>query len=970
MLPSAAGLLWLCTPEGLVRFDGYHFRIFGPDQGLPSRNIIDMATAHDGGFWILSERGLCRLAAQSKAGEPCRLLEADNKAGPFDGGMILVTGKGDTWVTSPTALFHVSADGRRLERSTFKAPPYTVFYAIAEGWDGSLLVSTDQALYEWRNGHAPRNLTQSVGPIGVLSYYRWTADEYWLGTTAGFFRLHRNAGDFSLKFEENIKLNRAGGGINAVIRRNDGTVWIAGNGIARVDAGAGGDLVIRDTYTAADGLPTTGIVGLVEDAQGNLWGGTEGSGIFRIQQSGFISYSTLDGLGSARIAALLEDSHGRLCVITSWTGGPEVLVQHGDKFLRIPVRHPDSIQYFGWGWNQYVVAARDGSWWFPSGAGIMHYPALLRTEDLAHTDPVVYNEQSPLGCREIFRAWEDPAGDVWITCANPESGAIRWQRRTGTFRRWTEADGLPHDSAPMAYRAGPQGTIWMATNRLAIRFRNERFEAFPLASGNRAAYVRDMLVDSAGRVWLATQHAGVYRCDNPNDATPVFRNYSVAQGLSTDYVSSLVEDGAGYIYAGTARGVDRIDPQAPIGSHRIRHFTAADGLPESEENTALRDRRGHLWFGTLAGLAEFDPGKSARHAAPQIYLTRVRVRGEDVPLPWEGAQQFSLQLPPDRNQVEIEYSAINLASPESLLYQYRLKGNDNDWTEPVERLDVNYASLPSGPFHFEVRAVDADGQVSQQVAALDFTIAVPVWRRWWFLSTLVMIVTAAIIQLYNYRVRQLLALERLRTRIATDLHDDIGASLTQISILTELARRGSAPHVLSDVANIARGLVSDMSDIVWAVNPRHDRFEGLVHRMRRFASDVLGGADIDLDFQTEGLPADVAVPLDARRPLYLVLKEAVNNVARHSRAGKAVIRLELVQGDLKLTVSDDGKGFDPSQSHSGEGLVSVARRMREIGGTATWESQPGGGTRFTAVLPLPGRSSLHELIGFPGRVRR
>jgi signal transduction histidine kinase len=132
----------------------------------------------------------------------------------------------------------------------------------------------------------------------------------------------------------------------------------------------------------------------------------------------------------------------------------------------------------------------------------------------------------------------------------------------------------------------------------------------------------------------------------------------------------------------------------------------------------------------------------------------------------------------------------------------------------------------------------------------------------------------------------------------------------------------------------------------------------------------LGGADIDVEFETAGLPADVAVPLEARRPLYLVLKESVNNVARHSGAGKATIRLELVEGNLKLTVIDDGRGFDAAGAHAGEGLVSVARRMREIGGTATWESQPGSGTRFTAVLPLPVRKALHELIGFPGRVRR
>jgi ligand-binding sensor domain-containing protein/two-component sensor histidine kinase len=967
MLPSATGLLWLCTPEGLVRFDGYKFRVFGPEQGLPSRNVVDMVAARDGGFWLLTERGLCRLPPGSKIGEPCRLLDADPTATPFDGS-IFQSERGDTWVSSLRALFHVSGDGRRLERCNFRQPPHQVIVAIADGWDGSLLVATDMKLLEWRPGGEARNLTESLGPIGILCFYRRNAGEYWLGTTAGLYRMWRNGSATVLKHE-----GLAGDGlsrINAMVRRRDGTVWIAGTELRRIDIGPDGDIVTHDRYSPADGLPTVGIAGMVEDAQGNLWGSTEGSGIFRIQESGFTSYSARDGLGSGRIAEIMEDSRGRLCVVPSWERGPEILVEDGGEFRRVPIRHPESIVYFGWGWNQFVVAARDGSWWVPTGSGILKYPRLERTESLARTTPVLYDEHSALGCKEIFRAWEDPSGDVWITCVSPEAAPIRWQRRTGTFQRWTEGDGMPRDTAPLVYRAGPQDTVWMATASLAIRFRQGRFESFTLAPGRRAPYVRDMLVDSAGRIWFASQHSGLFRCDNPNDAAPAFGNYTVADGLSTDYVSSLVEDAAGYIYAGTARGVDRIDPQAPIGSRRIRHFTAADGLPESQQNTAMRDRQGHLWFGTLAGLAEFDPSKSAHHPAPEVYLTRVRVRGEDVPLPWDGAPKLSLGLPSDRNQVAIEYSAIDLSSPESLLFQYRLLGTDTAWSDPLERLDVNYARLPSGPFHFEVRAMDAGGQVSQQTAGFDFNIAVPLWRRWWFLSGMALLLAAGIMQLYNYRVHQLLAMERLRTRIATDLHDDIGASLTQISILTELARRGSAPQVLSDVANIARELVSDMSDIVWAVNPRHDRFEGLVHRMRRFASDVLGGADIDLEFETDGLPAGVAVPLDARRPLYLVLKEAVNNVARHSGARKATIRLELTHGDLKLGVSDDGRGFDPAKSHSGEGLVSVARRMREIGGAATWDSKPGSGTRFTAVLPLRIRTHLHELMGLPGRARR
>jgi signal transduction histidine kinase len=435
------------------------------------------------------------------------------------------------------------------------------------------------------------------------------------------------------------------------------------------------------------------------------------------------------------------------------------------------------------------------------------------------------------------------------------------------------------------------------------------------------------------------------------------------EGLSSDAVSSLVEDAAGFIYGGGARGVDRIDPRAPSGTPRVRHFTVAEGLPDSEQNTAFRDHHGHLWFGTLRGLAEFDPSKVVKQSPPEAYLMRLRVRGEDVPLPWEGARTLSFDLAAERNQIEVEYAGVGIHAPESLRYQYRLGGVDREWSNPVQQLSVNFASLPSGLFHFEVRAVDSEGQFSPKPAGFEVFIQAPVWRRWWFVAAIAALLATAVFTLYNYRVSQLLAMERLRTRIATDLHDDIGASLTQISILSELARRRSTPQVLLDIANIARGIVAEMSDIVWAVNPRHDRFEELVHRMRRFASDVLGGADIELKFETEKLPADVAVPLDARRPLYLIFKEAVNNVARHSGATEANIRLELNHHVLLMTVEDNGCGFDPAPRYSGEGLTSIARRMRNLGGSAVWDSGPGVGTRFKASLPLPQRTSLHELMG-------
>jgi signal transduction histidine kinase len=409
--------------------------------------------------------------------------------------------------------------------------------------------------------------------------------------------------------------------------------------------------------------------------------------------------------------------------------------------------------------------------------------------------------------------------------------------------------------------------------------------------------------------------------------------------------------------------VDRIDPRAPIESRRIRHFTVADGLPDSENNVAYRDRNGHLWFGTLHGLAEFDPSKAAPRRPPEVYVTRVRVRGEDLPVPWEGTRALSFGLSANRNQVEIEYGGLDLRAPNSLHYQYRLGRRDSPWSEPVEELNVNYASLPWGTSRFEVRAIDADGQVSPQAAGIDLMVQYPIWLRWWFVTTVACAIAAIVALVYNYRVRHRLALERLRTRIATDLHDDMGASLSQISILSELARKGSAPQALTDIAEIARTMVADMSDIVWAISPKHDRLDGLIHRMRRFAGDTLGGTNIDLNFETEHLSGDSAIPLEIRRPLYLVFKEAVNNVARHSGASKANIHLDQDRNFLKLMVEDDGRGFDPQRRYDGDGLTSIAGRLAGIGGSAEWDSRPGMGTRFTAIFPLRPQFSLHELRG-------
>jgi len=466
------------------------------------------------------------------------------------------------------------------------------------------------------------------------------------------------------------------------------------------------------------------------------------------------------------------------------------------------------------------------------------------------------------------------------------------------------------------------------------------------------------LIDRLGRVWIATARDGLLRCDNPQSSHPVFVRYTTRDGLLTDSMRSLTEDDQGFIYAGTVRGVERIDPRfSGDGHQRIMHFTSTDGLPEAEQSVAFRDSGGHLWFGTLAGIAEFTPSEQKRSTPPQAYITRVRIRGEEIPLPVNGALDLGLHLGASGNQLEIEYVGVDLRSARTLRYQYRLGGIDTQWSELKEQRTVNYARLPGGSFRFEVRAVNAELQFSLHPAAIELNVDAPLWQRWWFVASILAAVAAIVQAAYRYRVNQLLELERIRTRIATDLHDDIGATLSQISILSEVARRGSAPEILGEIADISRVAVQDMSDIVWSVSPRHDGMESLVHRMRRFAADTLGAADIELDFQVLNLPDDIDVALAIRRPLYLIFKEIINNIARHSGARRATVTLHVDRSYLRIDISDDGRGFDLTAQANGEGRSNVARRTRDLGGHAAWDTAPGAGTRFSAALPLkPPRS--------------
>ena len=726
------------------------------------------------------------------------------------------------------------------------------------------------------------------------------------------------------------------------------------------------------SYTQANGLSDKEIVSIAEDRDHNLWIGTSFGGVMRLAANGWTTYDAADGLGAASIGTIIEDPAGALIV---GDGEAHLNSFDGRRFTATRLTLPRGISYWGWGWYQVTFRDSTGEWWMPTGEGLIRYPKLTSLDQITSAPPkAIYTTRDGLPSNEVFRLFEDTRGDIWISTIGTSNGALtRWERATETFHPYTLGDGIPA-TAPTAFCEDASGNLWIGfyTGGL-LRYSGGRFTAFTSADGVPQGFVRGIYRDHAGRLWVATGEGGVARLDDPAAEHPHIIAYSTAEGLSSNQATCVTEDNWGMIYVGTGRGLDKLDP---VTGH-IKHYTTADGLATSFINVSLRYSDGSLWFGTPQGLSRLTPQPEPATQPPPILITGLRVAGVTYPLSELGAATIAVpELASDQNNIEIEFAGLSFAVGGSLRYQYKLEGASSQWSAPTDQRTITYPNLAAGSYGFFVRAVSSDGTVSESPASVSFRVLRPVWQRWWFVSMMLIITAIPLITVARYRRQRLRAvrdaegalrrsreerlieLEQVRRRIATDLHDDIGSSLSQIFLLSEVVRQrigsDSADIVepLSMISSASNEMVSSMSDIVWAINPQKDHLRDVTHRMRRFASDTFATRDIAFKFSAPDDEADIRLGANIRREVFLVFKESVNNLVKHSACTEAQVVFEITDGFLLLRVIDNGIGFDSSTDSDGHGLLSMRERASSIGGQFDLASKVGQGTTITLCVEL------------------
>ena len=945
------GFLWVATEGGLSRFDGEQFIGFGTADGLRGQVIHDLAIGGDGTYWVATDKGLFAFRPREAAPAGRLFFEVPLEGVPERDGphRVLVDRSSVVWVGTFGRVWRLTSVGRDFRVDPVELPELNSrVQSLAEDptgavWIGSHLNGLFRVSPDGRVDHCHRTVT---GADFVRAFLFpgdgsvWTAyfggvamfDRPPFGDPPPTPRLYGSAEGLEIDTED-------------LFAAADDRVLVATTvGITELRRIAPGskDWQLGPTLDRRTGLPADGVRMIARDPWGNLWVAMLTRGLVKLMQNGFSSVPDTERVGSA-IVDLANDRDGRIVALAA-KGAKALTVYQPEGQSPGPFRVslPPATGYIGWGDEQKLLVDHVGSWWIASGSGLLRYddPRRLGARRVEQPPDAVYGMQEGLSGIEVFVLFEDARGDVWISAQPRRAGASavsKWSRATGRIDSFP-ASAVGTTALAVRFLQTRDGSLWIRFYDGSLqRVRDGRFQPITIE-----ADTAEMLEDAQGRLW--TIGASLRVCQAPAAAQPSFAKVDLPAGDDGVVFRCAVEGRDARLWLGTNQGIVSYHP----GTGQVRRFTVDDGLVGNSISLCHRDGSGALWFSDKSGLSKLEAKDATASSLPPARLREIRIAGEAVPLPSLGSSSAGpLRIPAERRRLSVEFFAVHDGSGSPVRFQYRLEGSDREWSTPTRNRRVEYGQLAPGGYRFLVRTVSEDGKPSDAPAVVSLDVLAPLWQRGWFLALCVVAATGIGYSLHRVRVARAIALERVRTRIATDLHDDIGSSLSQIAILSQLAAR--RPELQQRITALAGEVIDAMSDVVWAISPRWDTLAALVTRMRRFASELFPDESVALELH---LPdgGDERIDPQLRRQLYLVFKEALHNVRRHAEARCVRVELGREGKEWVLHVEEDGRGFDPDRESEGHGLRSMRQRAERVGGRLDVRSSPEG-TRLTLRIP-------------------
>jgi two-component sensor histidine kinase/streptogramin lyase len=610
--------------------------------------------------------------------------------------------------------------------------------------------------------------------------------------------------------------------------------------------------------------------------------------------------------------------------------------------------------------------------WLGGVAGVASYNPFTKESRQYH----LHNDSSDIRNELTIGIAEDKNGKYWAVnfgggfySFDPVSGYAR----EIDVREETDAKGitglgeLVSDSKGLLHIYGVDGgfiTFDPATEKFKV-YSHDPADSTSVSHQHCHSFIETQ----TGLIWFATEGGGI---NVFNPATGKFKAFTTKDGLSDNLVICMVKDKHGNFWAGTGPTCKisffspPADPFVPGCRVKFRNYDRSDGLPFSTFAlfSSYCDGDGTLYFGTQGGgLVSFHPDSlKDNDFIPPIRITEFSLNNKPVSisdsnsvlkLPIEYTRTITLNY--RQNIVSFAFAALNYIHPEKNSYAYKLENYDKDWiyTDASKRF-ANYTNLDPGEYTFKVKGSNNDGVWNETPTEIRIIITPPFWQTIWFKILLVLAAIAIAYTFYRYRVAQILLLQRIRNKIAADLHDDIGSTLNSIALYSDLAKKQPAQRdrALDMIGESARKIIDSMSDIVWMINPKNDSFDKIIFRMRSLTHDLLRTKKIDCQFKYDETLNEMSLPMGIRRNIYLIFKEALNNMIKYSNATRASVKMLYESKNIVLLISDNGIGFDHSLSHNGNGISNMVQRAEEIGGKIKIESEHGAGTNIELHVKL------------------
>jgi ligand-binding sensor domain-containing protein/signal transduction histidine kinase len=701
-----------------------------------------------------------------------------------------------------------------------------------------------------------------------------------------------------------------------------------------------------------EGLSSDFVLSLCLDDQDGLWVGTDGDGLNRIKKKLF---NSPENFHSWAVQSLSEDPNGGL-----WAafGAP------GASYWR-----SNSITDFRVGqWHeawQVLVDRRQNVWVGSREEGLF----LFETKHFSAVP-----DAGILGSA-IFALFESRDGRLWVGCQN---GLGSWDGQQ--WKLYTTRDGLS-DNVVRAIVEDAAGNFWVGTENGGVNYFDDRkFNSYQITNGLPGNDISCLYLDADGVLWAGTSGHGLARFENGK-----WTAFSTHDGLASDSIGYVIGDAADNLWIGSNRGLMRVQRKLLDGGGTVffRVFGKNDGLPTREcssgsQPAAIRAHDGKLLFPTTKGLVSIAPSALKPNPRPPPVLIE-SVFADNGPNqntnPLNSAWSPAVTVPPGGRLLEIHYTALNFSAPQAVRFRYHLEGG------PVIEVGntrvVRYTDLLPGDYRFNVTACNEDGVWNPTGAWLDIHVLPHFWQTKTFQLGVIIFLLAAIIGTVRYistqklhrelqALKQKEILERERARIARDLHDQLGANLTQVALLGELAEAdknlpGEVESHAQQISSTARETTRSLDEIVWAVNPSNDTLEGLANYACKYAQEyaALAGLPCRVDFPAQ-LPATI-IPPEVRHNVFLAFKEAVHNVVKHARASEVWIRLRLQPECFILEVEDNGRGLDKqSINQNRNGLRNMEKRMADIGGEFSISVGANGGTLVRLTVPVSGVSAKNK----------